>query len=153
RRRAVRRGPADVVELRGAQRRGDHPGPRGLGGRALPRGTWLPRIPARRAAAARRPAETTLMEQARWPVRPQGTSLAGDRLVGGRDQRGGVGEDPLLRSEQAGRGRGQRDGLRRPRVARWRAGEPEGGGEVAAGAAAEGADIRLADTEPPLDDT
>ena len=42
---AVRRAPADVVELRGAQRRGDHPGPRGLGGRAVRRGARLPRTP------------------------------------------------------------------------------------------------------------
>jgi len=35
-------------------------------------------------------------------------------------------EDPLLCGEQPGRGRGQRDGLRRPRVTRGRAGEPQG---------------------------
>jgi redox-sensitive bicupin YhaK (pirin superfamily) len=56
----VARAPADVVELRGAQRRGDHPGPRGLGGRALPRGTWPPRIPARRASAASRTPQAPL---------------------------------------------------------------------------------------------
>jgi quercetin 2,3-dioxygenase len=86
------------------------------------------------------------------PFGSLGRLLAGDRLVGRRDQRGGVGEDSLLRAEQAGRRGGQRDGLRRPRVARGRAGEPQGGGKVAAGAAAERADVRLADAEPPLDD-
>src|SRR4029077_17869561 len=78
-----------------------------------------------------------------------GTLLAGDRLVSRRGQRGGVGEESPLRSEQAGRGRGQRDGLRRLRVARRRSGEPQGGGEVAAGAAAEGADVRLAGAATP----
>ena len=43
RRRAVRRAPADVVELRGALRGGDRAGPRGLGGRAVRGGLRLPR--------------------------------------------------------------------------------------------------------------
>ena len=73
--------------------------------------------------------------------------LAGSGLVGRRHLRGGMGEDPCCAVS-----RGQGDGLRRPRVTRGRAGETQGGGEVAAGAAAEGADVRLADAEPPLDD-
>src|SRR5580704_13716844 len=75
-----------------------------------------------------------------------------DRLVGHRDQRGGVGEYLLLGGEEPVLGGGQGDGLRRPRVAGRRAGEPQRGGEVAADAAAEGADVRLTDAEPLLDD-
>ena len=52
RRGAVRRAPADVVEPRGTFRRGDRPGPRGLGGRPLPRGPRLPRRSAGRARTA-----------------------------------------------------------------------------------------------------
>jgi hypothetical protein len=58
--RAVRRAPADVVELRGPLRRGDHQGPRGLGGWALRPGPGLPRRPADRPVPASRPPQAPL---------------------------------------------------------------------------------------------
>jgi hypothetical protein len=63
-----------VVELRGAFRRGDHPGRRGLGGRPLPRGPRLPRRSAGRAAAASGTPQATVTggERAGWPPAPAG---------------------------------------------------------------------------------
>src|SRR5689334_6630664 len=57
---AVRRAPADVVELRGPRRRRDRAGARGLGGRAVRPGPRLPRRPADGSVAAARPPQAPL---------------------------------------------------------------------------------------------
>src|SRR5271166_3593812 len=125
----------------------------------LPARSPCPLLPSAAGPGRRRP-DTTIK---RWDctdfpppaarhARLTEAFLARDRLVGHRDQRGWVGEDLLLGGEQPGLGGGQGDGLRRPRVAGRRPGEPQRGGEVAAGAAAEGGDVRLGDAEPLLDD-
>ncbi len=115
RRRAVRRTAADVVELRGAQRRGDRARPRGLGSRAVRGRPRLSRRAAGCAAAAVGPAQAPLTR--RRPARravadgkqhgPFGRKdylLLPDRSLGHRHQPRRIG-GPTRSSGRAGRRR------------------------------------------------